>query len=167
MQLRSYAPITKEETMIPTRTLWLSPLERLYAVQREFDRTFSGETNGSTGWVPAMDVVETADEVRCLLEVPGLAPQDIDIRVEDNVLIISGEKKFSAEHENQENGFRSIERRYGQFERHVTLPRTIDLNHVKAQHENGMLLVTLPKAETAKPRRIEIEGAGSARELNK
>jgi HSP20 family protein len=152
--------------MVPTRTLWVSPLERLYAVQREFDRALTGESNGSDSWVPAMDVVETADDVRCHLEVPGLAADDIEIRVEDNELVVSGEKKLSTEQHNQENGFRSIERRYGRFERRLTLPRTIDATNVKAKHENGMLLITLPKAEAAKPRRIEIEGS-SVRELNK
>jgi HSP20 family protein len=152
--------------MVPTRTLWISPLERLYEVQREFDRVFSGDSNGSDSWVPALDVIESAEEVRCYLEVPGLTPADIEIRVEDNVLVIAGDKKFS-ESSPTENGFRSIERRYGHFERRLTLPRTIDLNTVRAQHENGILLITLPKAEAAKPRRIHIEGGTQARELNK
>src|SRR5688572_28294714 len=100
--------------MVPTRTLWISPLERLYEVQREFDRVFSGDSNGSDSWVPALDVIESAEEVRCYLEVPGLTPADIEIRVEDNVLVIAGDKKFS-ESSPTENGFRSIERRYGHF----------------------------------------------------
>jgi HSP20 family protein len=151
--------------MIPTRNAWVSPLERLYALQRDFDRVFEGETNnGSQSWVPPMDVVETGDEVLCHLEVPGLSTDDIEIRVQDNMLVVAGEKKLE-QNEQQEGGFRSIERRYGRFERSFTLPRTIDTNNVKARHENGVLTIVLPKMETSKPRRVQIEGAASRREL--
>ncbi len=153
--------------MTPNRNLWISPIERLYALQRELDRAFESETNGTTtGWVPPMDVVETADEVRCHLEMPGMAPEDIEIRVQDNTLVVAGEKKAATEQE-KEGGFRSVERRYGRFERSFTLPRSIDTNHVTARHENGVLTVVLPKVEASKPRRIEIEGTTQARSLNK
>ena len=152
--------------MIPTRNLWISPLERLYALQREMDRAFDTEVNGTTAaWVPAMDVVETPNEVLCHLEVPGLTSEDIDIRVQDNMLVVSGEKK-AADQEQKEGAFRSIERRYGRFERSFTLPRTIDTQNVTARHENGVLTIVLPKAEASKPRRVEIAGAAKARELN-
>ena len=152
--------------MMPTRNLWISPLERLYALQREFDRAFETEGNGATAtWVPPMDVVETADEVLCHIEVPGLTPDDIDIRVQDNLLVVAGEKKAYND-EQKEGGFRSIERRYGRFERSFTLPRSIDAGNVKARHENGVLTIVLPKVEASKPRRVEIEGATKARELN-
>lgn len=151
--------------MIPTRNVWVSPIERLYALQREFDRAFEGENNGGQSWVPPMDVVETADEVRCHLEVPGLAPDDIEIRVQDNLLVIAGEKKLE-ESEQKEGGFRSVERRYGRFERSFTLPRTVDANRVTARHEHGVLTIVLPKMEASKPRRIQVEGGSNARELN-
>jgi HSP20 family protein len=155
--------------MIPTpftRTAWVSPLERLYSLHRELDRTFeSAESqNGGGMWVPPMDVVETTDELLCHVEVPGLTPDDLEIRVQDNMLVLAGEKKFNGEQ--QEGGFRSVERRYGRFERTITLPRTVDTNAVKARHENGVLTVVLPKVEASKPRRIEIEGSNSARALN-
>ena len=153
-----------------TRTNWVSPLERLYALQREFDRTFETDTNGTSGWVPPMDVVETADEVLCHIEVPGMSREDLEIRVQDNILLVSGEKKYASGEDQKDGGFRSIERRYGRFERSFTLPRTVDINNVKARHENGVLTIVLPKAEASKPRRIEIDGstAGTgARELNR
>jgi HSP20 family protein len=150
--------------MIPTRNIWVSPLERLYALQREFDRAVEGDSNNST-WMPPMDVVETGDEVLCHVEVPGLAPDDIEVRVQDNMLVISGEKKLEQE-EAKEGGFRSVERRYGRFERSFTLPRTIDTNKVKARHEHGVLTIVLPKMEASKPRRVQIEGGTGARELN-
>ena len=151
--------------MITTRNLWISPLERLYALQREVDRAFETPANGASAWVPPMDVVETADEVLCHIEVPGLKPEDIEIQVEDNRLIVSGEKKF--EQSQDEGGYRLVERRYGRFERSFTLPRTIDANNVRAHHEHGVLTIVLPRAEAAKPRRIQIEGADAfPRELN-
>lgn len=150
-----------------TRNAWVSPLERLYALQREFDRTLEGDaSNGSNTWIPPMDVVETADEVLCHLEVPGMSREDIEIRVQDNMLVISGEKKYE-DGEQKEGGFRSIERRYGRFERSFSLPRTIDTNNVKARHENGVLTIVLPKVEASKPRKIEIEGGAATRELNR
>lgn len=151
--------------MLPTRNLWVSPLERLYALQRELDRAFEGEANGGAStWIPPMDIVETTDEVLCHLEVPGLSPDDVDIRVQDNMLVVSGEKKPVHE-EQKEGGFRSIERRYGRFERSFTLPRSIDTSNVKARQENGVLTLVLPKMEASKPRRIQIEGT-TARALD-
>ena len=152
-----------------TRNAWVSPFERLYALQRELDRTFEGSEaqNGGSAWVPPMDVVETTDEVLCHLEVPGLTRDDIEIRVQDNLLVVSGEKKYQFEGDQKEGGFRSIERRYGRFERSFTLPRTVDTHNVKARHENGVLTIVLPKVETSKPRKIEIEGGTGARELNR
>jgi HSP20 family protein len=116
-----------------------------------------------------MDVVETADEVLCHLEVPGLSRDDLEIRVEDKTVIVSGEKKYSEETNEKEGGFRSIERRYGRFERSFTLPHTVDTNNVRARHENGVLTLVLPKVEASKPRRIQIEPGttNSTRELNR
>jgi HSP20 family protein len=151
--------------MITTRNLWISPLERLYALQREIDRAFEAPHNDANAWAPPTDVVETADEVLCHIEVPGVKPEDIEIQVEENQLVVSGEKKFEASQE--EGGYRAVERRYGRFERSFTLPRTIDSNNVRAHHEHGVLTIVLPKAETSKPRRIRIEGDSSPRELNR
>lgn len=155
--------------MLMTRSLWVSPLERLYALQREIDRAFDTGFNGfgfngNGNWVPPMDVVETEGEVLCHLEVPGMKPEDIEISVRDNMVTISGEKKLETTEE-KEGGYRSVERRYGRFERSFTLPRTIDANGVTARHENGVLTLVLPKLEESRPRRIQIEGAQAGREL--
>jgi HSP20 family protein len=154
-----------------TRTAWVSPLERMYALQREIERAFDSTPaqNGTTTWVPPMDVVETADEVLCHIEVPGLSRDDLEIRVEDRAVIVSGEKKYGEASSEKENGFRSIERRYGRFERSFTLPHTVDTNNVRARHENGVLTIVLPKVEASKPRRVQIESGTSytTRELNK
>lgn len=154
-----------------TRTAWVSPLERMYALQREIDRAIDSTPtqNGTTAWIPPMDVVETSDEVLCHIEVPGLSRDDLEIRVEDRTVIVSGEKKYAEDTNEKENGFRSIERRYGRFERSFTLPHTVDTNNVRARHENGVLTIVLPKVEASKPRRVQIESGTShtTRELGK
>ena len=152
--------------MIPTRT-WITPFERLYALQRELDHTLSQpESMESGAFVPAMDVVETNDEVLCHLEVPGIAREDLEIRVEGNVLMIAGEKKLQVQHTQKDGGFRSAERRYGRFERSFALPRTVDAGNVRASCDNGVLTIVLPKVEASKPRRIEISDGANNQALN-
>ena len=155
--------------MLPTRNnAWVSPLERLYALQRELDRAFTGtETMESGTFIPPMDVVETGDEILCHLEVPGLSREDLEIRAEGNVLTIAGEKKLVQQENAKEGGFRSIERRYGRFERSFALPRSVDSNRVRASYDNGVLTIVLPKQEESKPRRIQIEDGGTAKQINK
>jgi HSP20 family protein len=144
------------------------PFERLYALQRELDRSFNGtETMESGAFVPPMDVAETNDEVVCHLEVPGITREDLEIRVEGNVLIVSGEKKMQQEHSEKEGGFRSVERRYGRFERSFALPRTVNAAGVRASYDNGILTIVLPKVEESKPRRIQIEEGSGARQISR
>jgi HSP20 family protein len=132
---------------------------RLADFQRELDRVFQvfDGQNGATSWVPAMDVVETKDAVEVRLEVPGLQPSDIDVRVEDNVLTIAGEKKH--ESRSEENGYSHVERRYGQFRRTLKLPTSTEATEVSARYDHGVLTITVPKAERAKPRKIDIQSA--------
>ena len=155
--------------MLPTpwtRT-WTSPFDRLLALQRDLDRAFNDtETMESGSFIPPMDVVETADEILCHLEVPGLSREDLQIRSEGNVVTVSGEKKYQKNEREKEGGFRSFERRYGHFERSFALPRTVDANKVKAHYNNGVLTIVIPKAEESKPRLIEIESGDGSRQLN-
>lgn len=154
--------------MLPTRNnAWVSPFERLYALQRELDRAFGETETVSGGYVPPMDVVETGDEVLCHLEVPGMSRDDLEIRAEGNVLTISGEKKMQQEQDAKDGGFRSVERRYGRFERSFALPRTVDPSRVRASYDNGVLTIRLPKAEESKPRKIQIEDGTSHRQIEK
>lgn len=151
--------------MLPTRNsnAWVSPFERLYALQRELDRAFGEtETMQSGSFIPPMDVVETTDEILCHLEVPGISRDDLEIRSEGNVLIISGEKKAQKDYGEKEGGFRSVERRYGRFERSFALPRSVDAGRVRATYDNGVLTIVLPKAEESKPRKIQIDNGSSA-----
>jgi len=106
-------------------------------------------------WVPPVDVLEEADAIRIVAEVPGVKPEDVKISVEGNVLTIQGTKEQVAE-ENTER-VHCYERTYGAFERTFTLPATVDAEHIKASYDKGVLTVTLPKVEKAKPRQIQVE----------
>jgi HSP20 family protein len=113
--------------------------------------------SATAAWVPAVDIVEEADSIRIMAEVPGVKPEDVKISVENNVLTIQGTKQQVAE-ERAERVHR-YERTYGAFERSFTLPATVDANAIKASYESGVLTVTLPKVEKAKPRQIEVRVA--------
>ena len=132
----------------------------MFTVRNEFDRLldrWSGQPAADYAWMPAIDVRETTDELLVEAELPGLNPNDVDVRVENGVLTISGEKKHQLEEGKEGEGYHLYERRYGRFERSFTLPRTVNADNVKAHFSNGVLTIHLPKAETAKPRRIQIE----------
>src|SRR6266576_6366004 len=109
-------------------------------------------------WVPAVDIVEEADAIRIMAEVPGGKPEDVKISLEGNVLTIHGQKQQSAE-ERTERVHR-YERTYGVFERTFTLPASVDPQNIKATYDNGVLTVSLPKSEKAKPRQIEVSAGG-------
>ena len=154
--------------MIQTRSnsTSISPIERLVALQRELDRTFAGAGTSEAGlFSPPMDVIENENELLARLEVPGMDPNEIEIRVEDNVLTISGEKRMEQER-SETRGYRVVERRYGRFARSFMLPRGVDASRVTADCEHGVLTVHLPKAESSKPRMIKIESGKSSSEAS-
>jgi HSP20 family protein len=129
-------------------------------ISRLFNEALSGfdwQYRDSVGpaWAPAVDIFEEADSIRIHAEVPGVKPADVKISVEGNVLTISGTKQQSAE-ERTERVHR-YERAYGAFERTFTLPATVDADKIRASYDNGVLTVTLPKVEKAKPRQIQVE----------
>ena len=145
------------------RTGWAAPLDALLDVHRELDRVFDSENIG-TGWRPlATDVVESTDDVRVTMEIPGIDATEIDITIDNNVLRISGEKR--AVRSEGEGAYRLTERRYGRFERAFVLPRDVRSDAVDASYENGVLMVVLPKREEAKPRKVEVRGVSPAREV--
>ena len=106
-----------------------------------------------TGWSPALDLYETGDHLVALVEVPGMRKEDIEISLHDGTLTISGERK--QEGTNGETAQRT-ERYVGTFRRNITLPTRVDAGKVSATYENGILKVTLPKAEEAKPKQIQV-----------
>ena len=120
-----------------------------YSRQGEDDLTSRGN------WVPPVDIFETdKHELVLKAEVPDVAREDINLRVENNTLTISGHKK--AESEVKEQQYRRIERIYGSFSRSFTLPATVDATAIAADYKNGVLTIRLPLREEAKPRQIQV-----------
>lgn len=118
-----------------------------------FDGADSGETIAN--WAPAMDVIETGDSVVLRAELPGLTDEDVEISVEDNTLSLKGEKK--SHYEDQEGSYRRVESRYGSFYRSFSLPNSVDQDKIDAQFAHGVLEITLPKVEKAKPKKIAVK----------
>ena len=112
-----------------------------------------GQTSG--GWWPSMDVADRDDAVVVKMDVPGMKPQDIDIAVEGSTLTISGERKDCCQSEGE--NYYHCERRNGTFRRDIVLPATVATDKIDAQYRDGVLTVTLPKTEQAKPRKISIK----------
>ncbi len=146
---------------LPTRRNQESGLARLHNdFDRMLDRFFgdwglpSFGAAGTTAW-PALDVMERDDAIVIKAEAPGMKPEDINVSVHGNALTISGEKK--EEHEDKREGYYHTERRYGTFRRTVTLPSEVDVDKIEAAHRDGVLTITLPKSEQAKPRQIEVK----------
>jgi HSP20 family protein len=113
------------------------------------------EPQGSRPWSPAVDIYETENELVVKADLPDVDQKDIDVRVENQTLTIAGERKF--EKQDNAKGYHRIERSYGNFLRSFALPDTFDTEHITAQFKNGVLSVTLPKKETAKPRQVKVE----------
>jgi HSP20 family protein len=134
-------------------TAYLQNREPFY---RLFDSFFNSEAQGeeTRSWVPPVDIQETGDSYVFHAELPGMTKDDIQITLENSVLRLSGERKF--EKDVKKESFHRVERTYGTFTRTFTLPTQVDAEKVRAAFENGILTLTVPKAEQAKPRRIEI-----------
>ncbi|WP_062386209.1 Hsp20/alpha crystallin family protein [Demequina iriomotensis] len=113
-----------------------------------------GDASLAGAFSPALDVEETADGFTMHVELPGVKPDDVDVSLEENVLTVSGTREFYDE--KSAEGFRRVERRFGSFHRAVRLPDRVDPDQVAATYKDGMLTVTVAKAESAKPRRIQV-----------
>jgi len=127
-----------------------------------FGRRDTSQSAATRRWVPAMDLVETEDQLVLRADLPGMRREDIGIEIKDNVLTISGERK--AEHEQKGEGFHRIERSSGRFSRSLGLPRGMDAGTVNASFENGVLEVRMPKPAERKPTKIEIATEAQARD---
>ncbi len=117
-----------------------------------FDRT--GDESNLSAWAPAVDIYETEHELVVKADLPDVDPKDLDIRVENNILTIRGERKFEKK-VNEENYLR-MERSYGSFARSFTLSNTVDSEAIKAEYKNGVLTLSIPKREEAKPKQIKV-----------
>ncbi len=145
------------------------PFRELATLQNRVNSIFQDYTRGqeelnTSSFVPAVDVYEDEHKVTLKLEVPGVNQDDVDIRVENNVLTIGGERRF--EKEEKEENFHRIERRYGSFSRSFTLPNTIDTENIKANYDQGVLKIELGKRAEAKPKQIKVN-IGSNKAIGK
>jgi HSP20 family protein len=124
---------------------------RLATLQDEWDRLFEAPL---TGWLPALDVHEDKDSFSVRVELPGMKREDIEVSLHDGALVIAGERKTEKITEGTE--VHRQERFYGKFSRALTLPTAVAGDQVKAAYKDGILTVTLPKAEEAKPKQIDV-----------
>jgi HSP20 family protein len=145
-------------------TRW-DPFREFVTLQDRMSRLLRDSQGGqeealtTTTFAPPVDVYEDEHNVTLKIEVPGIDEKDIDVRVENNTLIVHGERKF--EKEEKEENFRRVERQYGSFTRTFTLPQTVDPENVQANYDKGVLKIQLAKREEAKPKQIKIN-VGSA-----
>ncbi len=142
-------------------TRW-DPFRELNALQNRMNRLFEEQYGGGReesltagAFVPPVDIYEDEHGIQLKLEVPGIEEKDLDIKVENNVLTVTGERKF--EKEQKEENFHRIERRYGSFTRSFTLPNTVDTDKITADYGNGVLSVHLAKRAEAKPKQIKVD----------
>lgn len=132
----------------------------LSILQDQFNRIFNEsfrnqpEESALTTWAPAVDIYETPNELVVKAELPDVNEKDIDVRVENNLLAIRGERKF--EKSASEENYLRIERTYGAFSRSFSLPNTVNAEAIAAEYKNGVLTVTLPKREESKPRQVKV-----------
>jgi HSP20 family protein len=144
MAITKYNPFTDSEEFVPGIRIFQDTVNRLFA-----------EGGSARPWSPAVDVFETENEVVLKADIPGIDMKDIDVRMENGTLALKGERKFSTE--KTEKGYHRVERGYGAFSRFFALPDTVDGEKVSAAYKDGVLTVTLPKKDVAKPRSIKVE----------
>ena len=140
----------------PTRDL-LSVRDEM---NRLFDSVFSGwperrESLLEGDWAPSVDVAETEEEIVVTAELPGIEQNEVDISIADDVLTLKGEKK--EEKEEKKKNYHRIERTYGSFQRSIGLPTGVQADKATAKYKDGVLRITIPKAEEAKPKQIKID----------
>ena len=147
------------------------PVNNLFNLHNQMGRVFgdllssndSESTEENSSWIPTVDISEMDSGFEIHAELPGVAQEDVQVSVTDNLLTIKGEKNQKQESKNK--SFHRVERRYGTFQRSFTLPRHVDTGSIKADYKNGILTLTIPKAESAKPKEIQI-GVQSANETS-
>lgn len=130
----------------------------IFGLRREIDRLFDDTfARDGNSWTPAVDIKETDNEIRVELELPGLKPEDVEITAENGVLTIRGEKRVERK-EGDESRYQIIERTYGTFMRTFQLPQGVDEDQIKAEFDNGVLSLHIPKTALPQPKRIQISG---------
>ena len=143
-----------------TMNRWDQPLRGATTLQEQINRVFgdmvgrASEESNLTPWAPPVDIYETEHELVVKADLPEVNPQELDIRVENNILTIRGERKFDNK-VNEENYLR-VERAYGSFSRSFSLANSVKSDAIKADYQNGVLTLSIPKREEAKPKQIKV-----------
>ena len=143
-----------------TMNRWEQPFRGATTLQEQINRVFgdvvgrTGEESNLTPWAPEVDIYETENELVVKADLPDVNPQDLDIRVESNILTIRGERKIDKK-VNEDNYLR-IERSYGSFSRSFSLANSVKSEAIKADYQNGVLTLSIPKREEAKPKQIKV-----------
>ena len=139
----------------------LSPLDQMTSLRDEINRLFEapfGEPGRSgeffNGWAPALDLREDKDNLVALVELPGMKKENLDVSVHDGVLSIAGER--TRESQSEAGGTYRSERCFGRFHRTISLPKPVKVDAIKAAYKDGVLTVTMPKTEEARPKQIEV-----------
>ena len=133
------------------------PFSSLKLFEDAVTRMLSEPSSGRP-WSPAVDILETEGDLVLKADLPDVKLEDIDIRVENQTLTVKGERRF--EKEEKTKGYHRMERSYGTFVRSFTVPPTVESDRVSADYRNGVLTITLPKKEAAKPRQVKVEVKG-------
>jgi HSP20 family protein len=134
--------------------------------QDHFGRIFNelferaGQESNLTTWAPAVDIFENEHELVVKADLPDVDPKNLDIRVENNILSIRGDRKF--EKKSSEGNYLRVERSYGSFARSFSLANTVNSEAIKADYQNGVLTLSIPKREEAKPKQIKVTVGGSS-----
>ncbi len=143
-----------------TITRW-EPFRNLTSFQDQMSRfledsffRFPTDDSSITTWAPAVDIYEDGNNLVVKADLPDINEKDLDLRIENNTLTLRGERKF--EKKVEEDNYLRVERRYGAFSRSFSLPNTVNTEAIKADYKNGVLTVTLPKREEAKPKQIKV-----------
>lgn len=139
----------------PYRRTAAFPWNGLDELERIFDNFLAPQATDGLNWAPAVDLKETNDAYHLDADLPGLEKKDIEVKVEDDVVTISGSR--SQENHEDTKGYQRFERSYGAFRRSFRIPGGVDADKVQAEFKNGVLHVMLPKPETAKPKQIEVQ----------
>ena len=143
-----------------TMNRWEQPFRGATTLQEQINRVFgdgvgrTGKESNLTPWAPCVDIYETENELVVKADLPDVNPQDLDIRVENNILTIRGERNF--EDKVNEDNYLRIERTYGSFSRSFSLATSVNSEAIKADYQNGVLTLSIPKREEAKPKQIKV-----------
>ncbi len=148
-------------------TRW-DPFRGLSTFQEQMNRLFGDaflrgrpDESALTTWAPAVDIYETEHELVVKADLPDINEKDLDVRIENNVLTIRGERKF--EKSVSDDNYLRMERSYGSFSRSFSLANTVNTEAIKAEYRNGVLTLHIPKREEAKPKQIKVSVSGNGK----